>query len=110
MLAQRTLITLPRFKERSTVEIRFDCGVIQVAPSSFLKTERPAFNFVRKKDGVILATVPYQDRDAIFSHDETVGFVLYTAWDGASVSEIPSDAFWKMSPLQIKFCEPILCI
>ena len=49
MLAQRTLITLPRFKERNTVEIRFDCGVIQVAPSSFLKTERPAFNFVRKK-------------------------------------------------------------
>ncbi|HVM73889.1 MAG TPA: hypothetical protein VMU13_03385 [Candidatus Paceibacterota bacterium] len=71
------LITCPPHRERGGVEIRYDPRRIGVKPDVFLSSRGMAYTFFRIVDGKELATVPYEDRDAIFSLAEDVQFGIW---------------------------------
>jgi hypothetical protein len=102
-----SVIRLPAYRERGPVEIRFDSDRIEAVPSLFLHRGTPAYDFRLRANKHVLATVPYEDRDAIFSYDGELQFDTYTLRDGSSVHQISVGSLWHRSPLQIKFCPPI---
>ena len=102
-----SVITCPPCKERGGVEIRYDRALIGVKPDTFLEKRGPAFTFFRLKDGKEIASVPYRDRDAIFSHADDEPFVE-TGVGPASIHRHVSHArstwiVFARTDLEIKF-------
>jgi hypothetical protein len=74
-----------------------------VVPSTFGERKVPPYGFVRKSDGVEIATVPYQDRDAIFSYEDNCIFQSMSFVSGHVKHWIASTRWWRINPITITF-------